>query len=73
MNGINRYGSYPGTDVMDLSASQQASRQAHQQQNGRTVNSSKDNSSGEKRLIQISDIPTSGSQPPYQVRLLHAI
>lgn len=71
VNGTNRYGSYPGTDVIDLSANQTGQRrqQSSQPQNGRNM-SSKDGS-GVKRLIQISDIPTSGSHTPYQVSLLH--
>lgn len=69
VNGLNRYGSYPGADVMDLSATQQAQRQAQQQQNGRTVASSnKNNSSGGKGLVPIPDILTSGTHTPYQVR-----
>ena len=70
VNGINRYGSYPGADVMDLSATQQAQRQAQQQQNGRTVASSnKTNSVGGKGLVPIPDMVISGSHTPYQVKI----
>lgn len=66
VNGTNRYGTNPVTDVIDLSASQTGQRrqQPSQAQNGRMA---KESSIG-KRMIQISDIPTFGSHTPYQVR-----
>ncbi|KAK6643979.1 hypothetical protein RUM43_000244 [Polyplax serrata] len=66
VNGTNRYGTNPVTDVIDLSASQTGQRrqQPSQAQNGRMA---KESSIG-KRMIQISDIPTFGSHTPYQVK-----
>ncbi|KAL0270651.1 UNVERIFIED_CONTAM: hypothetical protein PYX00_007993 [Menopon gallinae] len=66
VNGTNRYGSYPGADVIDLSSSQQSQRQSQTQQNGRT-SSNKDTGSG-KRLIHIGEIPTSKLSNAYQVQ-----